>query len=366
MYLFGLSAPYSKAVVPQQGWYIHSEVTWSGKDYWVIDNNTTSEHGWYFDVTGSTVNTNAGIDPSNANQAMTEFVHPGLYWGGASDYDWYVDSDWVIRVWIDSASAGIDSGTAVPDSSTYDNYKDNAFRILLWDANSMPGINISSRTSASSAYPGSYIWMAGGETMLLMSCANSILPTINIGSGFNKFHYFNLTDFYPTTFILSYWQTGALPRYLSVNPSNININNLRMTVIPTGGWKRPGHAGVVGAQAHMSMQFLCPKDKAPAGLAVGDRWPKVRPLEVEIENAYEAYYNNLLANGQIKNPGDVNKTFGDLNGKLNDATKAPTIDSDLNTGALSHMMGILGPLTQMLPWLLAGLFVIVLIRRAVA
>lgn len=367
MYLFGLSTPYSKAVVPQQGWYIHSEVTWSGKDYWVIDNNTTSENGWLWDASTSQIN----MDAANAVGGKLylqsyDYLIANQYWGGTSDYDWYIDSDWIIKIYVASGETGVDAATNVPSSSQYHDYSTDKLRVIMWDASSVPGLY---REAVAPSYQSTMVttgWNMYSDKLLFIDSRYSVFPTIDLTKDLGKVMYFSPGELYPVSYIFGYFQVTNAGRPLPLNPANININNLRFGVMPNGAWIAKGEAGNVYAKARMSVQFMCPKDKAPAGLAVGDRWPKVRPLEVEIENAYEAYYNNLLANGQIKNPGDVNKTFGDLNGKLNDATKAPTIDSDLNTDALSNMMGVLGPLTQMLPWLLAGLFVIVLIRRAVA
>lgn len=368
LYLFGLNAPYSKAVVPQQGWYIHSEVTWSGKDYWVIDNNTTSANGWLFDVSSSQINTTA-FDynlavPKDVLPAY-DYVQANQYWGGMSDYDWYIDSDWIIKVYFASGETGVDAATAVPNSNCYHDYSTTKLKLLMWDETTMPSLvrDVGSYNEGSRVHNG---FELNSNRLLLHDSRYSVLPTIDLTSDLEKVMYFSPGEIYPIAWQLGYVQITNAQRFLPINPPNISINDLRFCVVPNGAWINPGNSGNVYAKARMSVQFMCPKDKAPAGLSVGDRWPKVRPVEVEIENAYEAYYNNLLSNGQIKNPGDVNKVFGDLNGKLNDATKVPTIDSDLNTNALSNMMGVLGPLTQMLPWLLAGLFVIVLIRRAVA
>lgn len=354
--------------MPQQGWYIHSEVTWSGKDYWVVDNNTTSSNGWLFDVSSSQINTNAfdyKLVGQNDMLPAYDYVQANQYWGGLSDYDWYIDSDWIIKVYFASGETGVDAATAVPSASWYHDYSTTQLKLLMWDESTMPSLvrDVGSYSDGARVHNG---FELNSNRLLLHDSRYSVLPTINLTSDLEKVMYFSPGEIYPVAWQLGYVQSTNAQRFLPINPPNISINDLRFCVVPNGAWIYPGNSGNVYAKARMSVQFMCPKDKAPAGLAVGDRWPKVRPVEVDIENAYEAYYNNLLANGQIKNPDDVNKTFGDLNGKLNDATKAPDIDTDLNTTALSNMMGVLGPLTQMLPWLLGGLFVIVLIRRAVA
>uniref|UniRef100_A0AAU8B6C7 DUF2341 domain-containing protein n=1 Tax=Dulem virus 75 TaxID=3145786 RepID=A0AAU8B6C7_9VIRU len=330
MFLFGVTVPYSRAVTPQEGWYIAGETTSdvSGKsvDYWIIDNKPNLTP-WFFDLDGYFLPT------TQLNSSSTVYAYLGERWFGYSYYPWLIDSDWVFRIWINSAT--------VPNGST-------SFFIYFFDKSRILQYYVSDSGEQ----------FSGTTTDNIFVSKNAVGITSSTGDlPYTDWSYFSADTFKWTNYTIP-----SDPLTMSTL-DNTNINDLVICAAPqTGGEK-------YHAKVQMAIQFMCPKDKAPDGMAIGDEWPKLRTMQVEIAGGLTEwaapYYEALQSESLITDPSEVSHMKGALSSHLDSAIGLPDIDTDLDTSAISSMMVILGPIKQIFPWLIAGLFVIVVIRRGV-
>lgn len=345
----GAITAYSQAVTPQEGWFIAGKQTYNGKDYWIIDNKPNTNH-WYVDLEGGFVN-QPFYDGGNRQLQTVPFSNYG--WRGFSDWSWNIDNDWILRVYITNASLSIDG------KSFTDLKPSQSLKLCAVDMSSVPSFNFTETGSANYDY---FITSPGCRTFPVT--INHLTGAICYGDKMYQTQLFPISNF---TGSQSFLNNDDVDNGRTFDVDGCNINNLYFFVIPNySGFSYNNYAVV---RAHLALSFMVPIDKCPDGLAVGDYWPKLRPLEVEIANSLEGieqdYYKAMLQYSQINDPSKVSSMNKDLSGKLDGALRMPNIDTDLDTDAISGMMDILGPLKQIFPWLIAGLFVIVLIRRGV-
>ena len=354
----GAITAYSQAVTPQEGWFIAGEETFHDRDYWIIDNKKNLDP-WYVDFEGGFVYQDFTIDAYSSSSNLKILPYSNYGWRGFSDWAWCVDNDWLLRIQLSSASISSD-GKAFTDLTA-----SKSINLYAFDLSAVPAFssgytktNIKVGSSTVDYVQEAFI----PSTRVFPFFKNNFHGVSIYGDNLNKVLHVPISSFTGTLF----WNVDDIDNGRSVDLDGCNINDLYIFVAPGVSTTYSGYST---ARAHMALSFMVPKDKCPAGLAIGDYWPKLRPLEVEIANGLEGieqdYYMAMLQQSQINDPSKVSSMKKDLSGKLDAALGMPNIDTDLNTDAISGMMDILGPLKQIFPWLIAGLFVIVLIRRGV-
>lgn len=310
---------------------------------YIIDNKLTDDW-WTYRLSGGAVYGSQPIlEGVEGSDEIRQIVDVGSIYYGWSEDDWRVDDDWYLQIYVASI-------TAIPNTGTC--------KVIAWDRTRMPQIITSGNGSTNNVIAdGSTVFLNGVSDwkgydidkshigtyvtvpMSTFSCSIPPLDYVQVGSN----NYYNLSD---------------------IDIDGTSINNLCIGVIPESN--ATASEPDKQALAQIGVRFLVPIDKCPTGLSVGDIWPKQWPLSVEVEDAYQEYYDRLLALGQITNPDDVNSVWGQLDGSLDSALGVPDIDTDIDTNALSGMLSLLGPLPDIFPWLLAGFVAIVIIRRGVA
>lgn len=347
----GAIAVYSQAVTPQEGWYIAGEEFYQGKDYWILDNKKDI-NPWWINLWGGTEVLNLVADSYDGHDDYFDIdrVLFGDFWRGYSDTSWRIDNDWLICVACDSFTVN----------------KGNSCQLIAWDRTRVPCSNLSKdftiTTSSSSGTvrgetSGNITYTTGISSLALFFNGSDCPRLRNDGD----WYYYPVSDFHIDSF------SGADSPQMMYNIDGTDINDLIIGVAATS-YAPQKNEGLL-ANARIAIQFMVPKDKCPEGMAVGDYWPKVRPLEVEIKNQLEGieqeYYKKMLEYSQLNESYKIGNMNKGLNNRLDNALALPNLDTDLNTNAIASMMNILGPLKQIFPWLIAGLFVVVVIRRGV-
>lgn len=278
-------------VIPQEGWYIAGETNYTrnGKNiaYWIIDNKVGLDP-WYFDTEFSYRRT-ASYDTNLSNYGEFFARNPSM-WHGYSDYDWFLDSDWLVRVWPVSGSVKNQGQQLTTDDST--------FGIVLFDYSRLPTVyNCISSSNGNVDFVYDY-----SDSLIFYNeilCENAL--TFNawnvIAPDSTGFRYTGIADGYHTS--------GYL------DASNCSINDLAIFGYcydhePTGT-----SANLIDIEMRFAVQFMVPKDKCPNGLKIGDRWPQVRTFKVEIEGEIQDYqtpYSEALASkAQVSASGVANR-----------------------------------------------------------
>lgn len=297
------------AVRPQEGWYVRDTMTYSymgtEREYFIIDNKMSAQP-WYISTwIGSTVlNDSLFSTPDWGNKGLDSFWrvvgYASTYYRGYSDVDWVVDDDWLCIIdW-----QGFSSSSTVPSFSffvfdksklpvlTYDNRLDAYSITGVYDA--FLGHSVTSQVSYSvfgladsqSGSSGHYVFRLGG----------GVLTVTGQNRLYNPFLYAFNSD------------------YSFYDVDGTSINDLCVVPLPNGTRPEVGFLG--GTTLQYSVCWAVPVDKCPAGTQVGDSWPKVRPLDVQMEDAYSAWMDSALANTPVSDSSQVGQQIKDYNDQL--------------------------------------------------
>lgn len=344
--------PPAQAVTPQEGWYIAGIEEWSGETYYIIDNKPNVSD-WYVDFTTTYIQTRTvlGYSSGSFSSAIYGVLSPFEMYQGFSSDSWRIDQDWVIRVGVSYVD------TEVLYSPAPTNYTEDSVNLILYDVTKAPILYSSLSDSAGVDYSIDY-----GESLLIGDWRYSINPTIsNSDSGTTL--YLPVTDFNYSSGLNVNWNDTTANAALS-SARMVDINNLRICIKPTGYWTAVGNA-YARAEARLSISYMVPVNKAPDGMAVGDAWPKLRTLEVELQDAYDAYKQTMLQNGQITNPDDINTMFGELGGIQQDGLAALEI-GDTEAEFLTSSIGMMQPLFSVLfPIIGVGVILIIFANKGI-
>lgn len=303
---------------PQEGWYVRGTMTSSAsgvsREYFIIDNKMSSQP-WYI-----TMNT-AQVVLSDPIFMTPDWSQKGLdvnwnvlgiadtYYRGYSDVDWCVDDDWLcVLDWeIDSKYGSSDSmAVVIFDKSkvpllTYDS---------SYDAYSISGpvdaIIGRSYTSAQEFFsPFNYANFSAGDSGYFEVRLGGFVSGSTVAP--SPFY-----EGYAMLFNPFFAGTNENINFYSVDGTSIND----LCVYPF----LRGFTPKVGIQRRLkirlSVAWAVPVDKCPAGTQVGDSWPKVRPLEVQMEDAYSAWMDSALANTPVSDSSQVGQQIKDYNDQL--------------------------------------------------
>lgn len=304
------------AVRPQEGWYVRDIIqhTVGGvtRDYFVIDNKMSADP-WYInfytfqyvlpDPLFMSPNWNEkGMDVNWNVLGLSNTVYRGF-----SDVDWSVDDDWLCLIEWDGVSF---------TSSAFD-----FFNVLIFDKSKTPllifdnGLDSYGIHGPVDAVLGrSWTEKIGGSPFSQPSTpfsGSSGSAVIRLGGtyqsdagGLNML----LNPFFSTS-------TNATYSFYSVDGTSIND----LCVIPFARGFQP----VVGSHDFLNIRLaICwaiPVDKAPSGTQVGDSWPKQRPLEVQMDDAYSAWMDAALQNTPYGDASNVGSGIQDYNKQLEES-----------------------------------------------
>lgn len=230
-----------------------------------------------------------------------EYYMRGSYWHGYSDYDWYIDKDWLLRVAVGSIDY-TESGSSNQPLE---------FGVCGFDISRVPSVFVSHDQidyTGASPITGSPIYSdVYGTTQEYDS--RIIL--------YNKFSYH-------TVQANQQWSYFS-PRNVGLKTMTINnqagidnyidgtsINDLYLFVCPG---ENPSGTRTSYTEALFAVQFLCPKDKAPDGMMIGDQWPKVRTFKVEIDGEIEDF-STPYQKKMVEISGKNETALGNLNTQL--------------------------------------------------
>lgn len=329
------------AVAPQQGWFISGTTTFFGKDSWVISYGGSSVSNPYY----VELRTNIYATPSSkpflafpnfAPSAPGPYIYnifatPVTSFNGYSDYPWFFDRDWGLDIQI--------SGSSTTISSTYS----DQFTVVLYDVTKYPTFQ-HQETSTDFVVDYSIPGILGINP-------NSMWPVPSFAR-YNSFSWSASNPAYPYGNQFNHGTPSApflalkpIPPYtnsLSTVGSDIvfepiNIENLRIMVVPlfksafysaASSYTSSTYVGQLYARAAFS--FICPKDKAPSGLSVGDRWPSVREFEVigTLEDAYKDWIDAALEQTPVADSADVTSQIEDYNQQLDAADNWGELETD--------------------------------------
>lgn len=336
------------AATPQEGWFIAGIENVDGIDYYVIDNKMSMDP-WFVQCASQTIALDfSAVDLPNDSQATLngyyrDVLLSQLYYRGFSDYSWRIDNDWIVKIWAEDTDARF------------------PYQVIIYDRTQLPSVAY----NHGYVYDGSYMDSPFSSEWTLQQTTPACIP-------------FKYDDNYGALFSVSrnntgkwtYWEVGVFQMYsifgLPTRIAGSDINDICVSICYGRG---RGNSSWVGTDASsliqkkIALQWLCPVDKAPAGMSVGDYWPKVRPLEVEIEEAMNAYEEAMLQNGQIRDPSDINSMFGQLGGMQEQGLGALEI-GDAEAGFFTAAVSMMQPLfLTLLPIIGVGVILIIFANK---
>lgn len=302
------------AVRPQEGWYVRDTMTYtvSGveREYFIIDNKMSADP-WYINFyTYQYVFSDPIFMAPNWSQKGMDVNWNVLglantYYRGFSDVDWVVDDDWLCLLEWD--------GLRIQNSGSVD-----SFNVVIFDKSKVPlltfnnqldsyGIQgpvdaILGRSWTESVFGSSF---SQPSTPLSGSSGSAVLRLGGLYQGSIDGTNMLLNPFFSTT-------TNSPYAFYAVDGTSIND----LCVVPFVRGFQP----VVGIHDNLNIRlaisWAVPVDKCPAGTQVGDSWPKVRPIEVQMDDAYKAWMDSALQNTDYADSSNVGKDLKDYNDQL--------------------------------------------------
>lgn len=343
------SCPWALAATPQEGWFIAGTETLDGIQYYVIDNKVNM-NPWLVDIYSQRIQLDFSfVDWIGGSNSLSgyfdEILLSQMYYKGWSDYSWRVDEDWVAKLWVDESSV-----TDVP------------IQIYMYDRTQLPTVqyqNMSEDDNVLSSEQFESEWTISQNV-------DACIPFNDLASTGAFFDQSNAGQW-------TYWQVGnfQMASVYSV-PTRLcgtDINDLCMTA--AYGYSESDQAfseadSLDLVHARVAVQWLCPVDKAPAGMAVGDSWPKVRPIEVEMEEAFDQWREVLAQRGLINSPDEIGSQYNEYNLQASNGILATNLDQE-QYSLLSAVLGGFNPLLgTLLPVAAVGVVLIILANKGMS
>lgn len=342
------------AVTPQEGWYIAGVEEWSGKQYYVIDNKPSTASNWLVDFYSTHIQTSSSLTGNNnLSTDVYSVLSPFYQYQGFSGDTWRIDQDWVLRVYVSSVSSNYDFAGSISNADP------ESVQLLLYDVTQVPTMSTQRNTSSTT-------WSYDidlAESLVVFDARYSVNPSISVNDVGSTL-YLKVDDFNmcPGFYSNPQGSSGAITSVSWMSLRTADINNVRVAVKAPGYWTSSG-TGYATANARLGLSWMIPVDKAPEGMQVGDAWPALRPLEVELQDAWDAYKQTMLQNGQIKDPTDINSMFGNLGGMKDQGLASLEIggtEADFFTAALSMLKPLF---LTLLPVVGAGVVLIIFANK---
>ena len=326
------------------------------RQYFIIDNKMSSQP-WYIQfytgfnvlpdpifMTPSWYETGLDVNWNCLGAANT-------WYRGYSDVDWCVDDDWLCLLqWDGLRFLG--------------GFNSTSFTVYIFDKSKVPLLTYAVDADAYS--------ITGVQDVLLGRAYNTeqeyqtpfgwVNPPEGFFSGSSGSAVFRLgglsnTDISGTHMIYNpFFQGNAnMSSYRCFSVDGTSINDLCVVPFaagfrPTTGWQR-------GMQINLAISWAVPVDKCPAGTQVGDSWPKVRPIEVQMDDAYKAWMDSALQNTPVADSSQVGEQIKDNQAKVEEGDNFSSEVSAAFTGVLPVLAGF----TFVKPFMLALVAVLVLL-----
>lgn len=319
------------AVRPQQGWYVRGTMTSSAsgtsREYFIIDTKMTDDP-WYVELVSTVLKFDLPYYQYTTYTGKTAGLYtqfyPYTYWQGYSQVDWVVDNDWLVLLEWDGIQA--DNTTGFQFS-----FWDSSYSYVFTQPNSVDnGVGSIADISSGSQFLtgpghvpafGNHVSVSAVAFGMPVSRDDSSLQLLLDYSGYgvaNPFsvHPTNVTDSYLNT----NWPIGG-----------ISINDLCIGVFPTNISNKSSNPDRASIYARTAISFAVPVDKAPAGTQVGDSWPKIQSIPVQIQGSlddYKAWKDNALAQTPVADAADVTSQIEGYNQQLDAADNWGELETD--------------------------------------
>lgn len=361
------SAVPALAITPQEGWFISGTMERDGINYYIIDNKLNDQK-WWVDLSGGYLQMTEGyssgyMDTGGNYHGLAEDIY-GFYYthenwlGFCPDDDFRIDNDWLIEISLNNFE-----GTRYRSLSKTTEM--TLFSVYAYDRSKLPSITLDY-----SSFDGAYndTSKAFSISQTLSNCIPYCGTTKMQGVTFYSDE-IGTTRYVPASVfgmngLFSGVDTEA-PEisdfgFSAINLDGCNMNDLVFTVGPSD----PMDEYSCHVDARLAFRFLCPVDKAPGGMAVGDRWPKVWPLEVEMEEAYQKYYDALLEWSETPSPEDIHEMMGDLQGFGLDSLDLLEFDDDQASFVSSSFILARPLVVGLFPIIFFGIIALILANKA--
>lgn len=315
------------AVRPQQGWYVSGTMTSSvsgvSREYFIIDNKMTSDP-WYVEYLSTSL---FFLDPyfeytgfDGVKQYLYTQFYPVNYWQGYSQTDFVIDNDWLVEISID--------GIQYKNATKYN--------FAFWDVSRMPTFTATTNADVSSSYIdmlGQVPFLVGYPTSNLSSPTYSINGTYPQSSSSGRTWY--KMDYYmfgvKNPFSVINWYNNSAAMINDSPLGGVSINDLAFCVFANEPTSKSGNVTAYSMYARIALRFAIPVDKAPADTQVGDSWPKLHPLPVQIQGAlddFKAWKDNALAQTPVADAADVTSQIEGYNQQLDAADNWGELETD--------------------------------------
>ena len=321
------------AATPQEGWFVRDKITYGGKEYFVIDNKLSADP-WYVELRtmiyyspNPYIVTPYDRTPVDASQHILDWSFAASIqdsYDGFSDVGWFVDDDWRVQLTVSGLSVQYLNGAAGSGQVYLLAYDKSVYPLVSYDFTAESPHNYSGTISYQS--PVVFGPSVGS------SVRNNIFSPLGVLLSDNSVKSFSLDSFstyFP--FFQDFSGTSWTPGTYSLN--SVSINNLRFfvscafnhsSVNANAGAQYP----IANCYARVAFTYLCPVDKAPAGTQVGDSWPKQRPIEVQMEDAYSAWMDSALQNTPYGDASNVGTGIQGYNQQLEESDNWGTLATE--------------------------------------
>lgn len=344
----------SHAVSPQEGWFVRARetITANGKtqDYFIIDNKMTSDP-WYVELETSHLRHRDKVIFSNSftGKDYTGGAVLNEYYRGYSDVPWVIDNDWLMGISVSGLTPFVTGN--VPSSID--------LRLYCFDINKLPLFYLN---PSNSSY-GAFVSVPRGVLL-----GNSSSTTLYFGNGYKLVDgvstYLSLAPYgeYSTQgapFLYDYFSPSPVNEgnFSTINGSDINdiVVAIAANFSISGDWDI-GTWRVFDSYARVAIHWAVPVSKCPADTAVGDRWPKVAPIDVQFEDKYESWKDAALANSPVTDADNVDDMISGYNDQLASSTELGSDAAEAWDG-ITPMLAVVEPFSPFL-LLASGLFIL--------
>ncbi len=327
-----LDATVAGAVRPQQGWYVRdtmtSSVSGTSREYFIIDTKMTDDP-WYIEMRSTVLLYDTPFfefkDYTDTTLGMYTQFYPLTYYRGFSQIDWVLDSDWLILFEWDGISL---------DNTSFYNFAfwnaSNVFSFMNSNTSDISTSSVSSFYSSVPFLPGVPFAGPGSKTVRLTTGYTGFSGSVTSNS---KLDLLDSRRFGVCNPFMAAYDTSVSGSPISDwYAGGVSINDFCFCIFPYGVKRTSDIVDQASVYGRVALSFAIPVDKAPAGTQVGDSWPKVQPLPVQIEGAlddYKAWKDNALAQTPFDDPAD---------GNFSDRGLQPGNWMPLISGVLSNLM----------------------------
>lgn len=293
------------------------------REYFIIDNKMSADP-WY-------INFNSAFYVFKDPIFMApDFAYPGFdinwnvlgfantYYRGYSDVDWCIDDDWLcILDWDGFSVSGVKGST-------------DSFSVVIFDKSKVPMLTFNNQLdsygvvgpvdailgrsyTAADDYRSPFTYIGSS---LFDSSGHMVFRVGGNMQSDNDGRWMLLNPFF----------SGTQSQYNYYTVDGTSINDLCVFPYARGFTPQPGLQRQLNVR--LAISWAVPVDKCPAGTQVGDSWPKVKPIEVQMDDAYKAWMDSALQNTDYADSSNVGKDLADYNSQLKESDNWGTLATE--------------------------------------